>query len=148
MIIISDLVNDTLHIHPPNKKSVGLRLANLALGETYGIKKGVYKSPLLKSFKVNGSNIIIDFDNAETGLMFTGEKPKEIFIAGADRIFFPAMIKIKGEKIIVSNKAVKTPVAVRYQFSNSGIGNLFSKAGLPVGPFRTDDWEVDTSKVK
>ena len=148
MIIISDLVNDTLHIHPPNKKSVGLRLANLALGETYGIKKGVYKSPLLKSFKVNGSNIIIDFDNAETGLMFTGEKPKEIFIAGADRIFFPAMIKIKGEKIIVSNKAVKTPVAVRYQFSYSGIGNLFSKAGLPVGPFRTDDWEVDTSKVK
>ena len=148
MIVVSDLVNDTLNIHPPNKKDVGLRLANLALGETYGIKKGVYKSPLLKAFKVNGSHIVIDFDNAETGLMFKGERPKEIFIAGADRIFFPATVKIKGEKIIVSNTGVKTPVAVRYQFSNTGIGNLFNKAGLPVGPFRTDDWEVDTGKLQ
>jgi sialate O-acetylesterase len=148
MVVVSDLVNDTLAIHPANKKDVGLRLANLALGETYGIKKGAFKSPLLKSFKVNGSNVIIDFDNAETGLMLKGERPKEIFIAGADRFFYPAMVKIKGGKIIVSSKEVKTPVAVRYQFSNAAIGNLFSKGGLPVGPFRTDDWDVDTSKVK
>src|SRR5690606_23928427 len=34
MAVISDLVNDTLNIHPLNKKDVGLRLANLALAET------------------------------------------------------------------------------------------------------------------
>ncbi|WP_295712768.1 sialate O-acetylesterase [Mucilaginibacter sp.] len=148
MVVISDLVNDTLNVHPSNKKDVGLRLANLALGETYGIKKNAYKSPLLKSFKVNGSSIVIDFDNAETGLVLKGEKPKEIFIAGADKVFYPAMVKIKGKKIIASSTEVKVPTAVRYQFSNAGIGNLFSKAGLPVVPFRTDNWEVDTSKVK
>jgi sialate O-acetylesterase len=43
---------------------------------------------------------------------------------------------------------VKHPVAVRFGFSNSAMPNLFSKEGLPVSVFRTDDWEVDTSAVK
>lgn len=148
MVVISDLVNDTLDIHPTNKKDVGLRLANLALGETYGLKKDSYKSPLLKSFKVNGSDVVVDFDYAETGLIVKGKMPKEIFIAGADKIFYPALVKIKGNTIIVSSKKVKMPVAVRYQFSNAGIGNIFGRTGLPVAPFRTDNWNVDTSKVK
>ncbi|WP_316837351.1 sialate O-acetylesterase [Pedobacter nutrimenti] len=148
MVVISDLVNDTLDIHPTNKKDVGLRLANLALGETYGLKKDSYKSPLLKSFKVNGSDVVVDFDYAETGLIIKGKMPKEIFIAGADKIFYPALVKIKGNTIIVSSKEVKIPVAVRYQFSNTGIGNIFGRTGLPVAPFRTDNWNVDTSKIK
>jgi len=31
---------------------------------------------------------------------------------------------------------------VRYGFSNAGIGNIFSSEGLPVVPFRTDNWPV------
>jgi sialate O-acetylesterase len=147
MVVVSDLVDDTLNIHPSNKKDVGLRLANLALAETYNIKKSGYKSPGFKSFTVQGSAATIAFDNAEAGLMLRGGLPKEIFIAGANRVFHPATIKIDGNKIIVSSRLVKVPVAARYQFSNAGIGNLFSKSGLPVAPFRTDSWEVDTSKV-
>jgi sialate O-acetylesterase len=65
-----------------------------------------------------------------------------LFIAGSDGVFYPAQIKISGSRITVSAKLVKKPVAVRYQFSNAGIGNLFNKQGLPVAPFRTDDWVV------
>ena len=148
MVVISDLVTDTLNIHPTNKKDVGLRLANLVLAETYGLKKGPYKNPLYKTYTVSGSTAVIDFDNAETGLMLKGKIPKEIFIAGTDKVFYPATIKIKGNKIIVSSKHVKIPAAVRYQFSNAGIGNLFGKTSLPVAPFRTDNWQVDTAKVK
>ncbi|WP_175632477.1 sialate O-acetylesterase [Pedobacter ghigonis] len=148
MAIISDQVSDTLNIHPVNKKDVGTRLANLALAETYGVKKIGYKSPLLKSFTIDRGVVAIDFDNAAEGLVLRGEVPKEMFIAGADKVFYPAKIKIKGNRIFVSDGKVKTPVAVRYQFSNAGIGNLFNNAGLPVAPFRTDDWEVDTSKIK
>ena len=43
-------------------------------------------------------------------------------------------------RLIVFSGEVKKPVAVRYQFSDAGIGNLFSKEGLPVAPFRTDSW--------
>lgn len=148
MVVISDLVNDTLNIHPANKKDVGLRLANYALSETYGLNKGFYKSPIFKSFTVRKNQIVIDFDNLGSGLTIKGNEGKEIFISGADQKFYPATVEIKGKQMIVSNKRVNNPVAVRYQFSNTGIGNIFSKEGLPVAPFRTDTWPVDTSKIK
>jgi len=148
MVVISDLVSDTLSIHPTNKKDVGARLANLALAETYQLNKPGTKSPLFKSFGVNKSNVLIDFNYAESGLVLKGETPKELFIAGIDQKFYPAKIKIKGNTIQVYSDFVKKHVAVRYQFSNAGIGNLFAKSGLPVAPFRTDNWEIDTSKIK
>lgn len=139
MVVISDLVNDTLNIHPTNKKDVGLRLANYALSETYGLSIGNYKSPMYKSFVVQNNQIVVDFDHAESGLTIKGNEGKEIFISGVDKIFYPAIVKLKGQQMIVSNKQVKNPVAVRYQFS---------KESLPVAPFRTDTWPVDTSKIK
>lgn len=148
MAVISDLITDTLNIHPLNKKDVGLRLANWALAEAYGINKTGYKSPVFKSFSVQGNKVLIEFDNAEGGLMMKGSSPRELYIAGDDHLFYAAKLKIERDKIIVSAAQVKNPVAVRYQFSNAGIGNLFSKAGLPVAPFRTDNWEMDCSKVK
>lgn len=148
MVVISDLVTDTLNIHPTNKKDVGLRLANLALAETYGLKKDAYKSPMFKSLTVKDNQAIIDFDNATLGLVLKGDQAKELFIAGADQVFYPATVKIKGNQILVSNKQVRVPVAVRYQFSNAGIGNIFTKNNLPVAPFRTDNWKIDTSPLK
>lgn len=143
MVVVSDLVNDTLNIHPVNKKDVGLRLADLALVETYKIKKEGYKSPVFRSLVIKGQYAVVNFAHAENGLMVKGTAAKEAFIAGADRKFYPAVVEIKNNSILFSNKAVKNPVAVRYQFSNSGIGNLCSKAGLPVAPFRTDGWSSD-----
>ena len=46
---------------------------------------------------------------------------------------------------LVFNEKIKTPVAVRYAFNNTAIPNLFSKDGLPINLFRTDDWEIDTN---
>jgi sialate O-acetylesterase len=63
-----------------------------------------------------------------------------LVVAGEDRVFHPAEGKAEGNKMEVWSKEVKKPVAVRYQFSNAGIGNAFSKEGLPVAPFRTDSW--------
>jgi len=80
-------------------------------------------------------------------LMIKGNgKATEFYIAGSDRNFFPADVKLEKDRILVSNKQVKNPDAVRFGFSNTAMPNLFSKEGLPVGPFRTDNWEVDTSK--
>src|SRR5690606_6497900 len=46
MVVISDLVDDIKNIHPKNKHDVGLRLANLALKETYGRDISGSKSPM------------------------------------------------------------------------------------------------------
>ncbi|MBN8787982.1 MAG: sialate O-acetylesterase, partial [Terrimonas sp.] len=74
------------------------------------------------------------------------KKATEFYIAGEDKNFLPADVKIEGDHVILSNKQIKNPVAARFSFSNTAIGNIFNKAGLPVNPFRTDNWDVDTGK--
>lgn len=49
MITVSDLVDNVQDIHPRDKRSVGKRLANLALDDTYHIYAGPYKARSLKA---------------------------------------------------------------------------------------------------
>ena len=42
--------------------------------------------------------------------------------------------------VILTCPEVKAPVAVRYCFRNFHIGNFGNMAGLPLVPFRTDEW--------
>jgi sialate O-acetylesterase len=143
MVVITDLVDDIANIHPENKKVVGIRLANWALAKTYNKNNIVYASPMYKSMKIDNGKAVIRFDFNDSGLMSTGGKITEIFIAGSDKIFYPANADIDEGKLVVWSDKVKNPLAVRYAFRNTAIGNLFSKDGLPVAPFRTDHWQID-----
>jgi sialate O-acetylesterase len=140
MVVISDLVNDTTNVHPKDKHDVGLRLANWALAETYHRPGLFYKNPQYSGMEIKGDVLVVSFANAPNGLMVKGTAVETLMVAGEDRVFHPAAGTVKGNMMTVSSKEVKRPVAVRYQFSNAGIGNVFSKEGLPVAPFRTDKW--------
>jgi sialate O-acetylesterase len=140
MVVITDLVADTNNIHPTNKHDVGARLANWALHDTYKKEGIVYKSPEFKSMEVKKGKAYISFNNAPTGLMAKGKSVTEVYVAGSDQQFYPADAKIENNQLVVSSKQVKEPVAVRYGFTNTAVGNLFGKEGLPVDPFRTDSW--------
>ncbi len=143
IVVISDLVDDIKDIHPKYKKPVGERLANLALSKTYQKSGLVYLNPLYKSMTVEKGKVKIFFDNVQTGLVAKGtEMPTEFIISGADKKFYPAMAKIENNSVVVWSKEVKIPVAVRFAWKNSSIPNLFSKEGLPVSSFRTDDWTI------
>lgn len=147
MVVITDLVDDIKDIHPKNKKDVADRLANWALGETYQKTGVAYKSPLFKTMEINKDKATLFFENAPNGFIIKGSgKATEFYIAGADKNFVAAEVKVEKDRIIVYNKQIKEPVAVRFGFSNTAISNLFSKEGLPVCPFRTDNWDTDTSK--
>ena len=148
MVVVTDLVDDLSNIHPINKIDVAARLANLALSENYGKTGLAYKFPMYKSMKNEKEKIRIEFENADNGLISKDKVISEFFIAGEDHQFLPAMAKIDGNSVIVWNKTVKAPIAVRFGFSNIAIPNLFSKEGLPVNLFRTDSWEIDTTPVK
>ncbi|MEJ7676810.1 MAG: sialate O-acetylesterase [Segetibacter sp.] len=142
MVVTTDLVPDTTDIHPPLKKAVGDRLAATALVKTYHRTGITYASPMYKSMSVDGSRAIITFTNSEDGLMVKGDSVSQLYVAGSDKMFYPAEGKISGSKLVVSSDKVRQPVAVRFGFSNAAVGNLFSKSGLPVAPFRTDDWDL------
>lgn len=142
MVVISDCVEDVKDIHPRYKKPVGERLANYALADTYGKTGIAYKTPVYNSMKIEKNKIRIMFDNASNGLISKGGEPTEFLIAGEDGKFVPAKAKIDGNTVVVSSKEIKSPVAVRFGWPNASVPNLFSKEGLPVSCFRTDDWPI------
>lgn len=143
MVVVSDLVEDVKDIHPKYKKPVGERLANLALSDTYGKKGITYLNPLYKEMKVEKAKIRLSFVNVPTGLMAKGGAPTEFIVAGEDKVFYPAKAVVDGNTVVVSAKEVKKPVAVRFGWKNGSTPNLFSKEGLPVSSFRTDDWAIE-----
>ena len=127
-------------IHPLNKKDMAKRLFLGARKVVYG-EKLVYAGPVYKDMKVEGNKIIITFTETGRGLMAKGGILKHFAIAGEDRLFVWADAVIRGNKVIVSSKDVKQPVAVRYAWSdNPEDANLCNKEGLLASPFRTDHW--------
>lgn len=140
MVVISDLVSDVKNIHPTDKQHVALRLANLALAETYKKEKTGYLSPVFAGIEIKKNKAIISFHHAENGLKCKDKKVEGVTIAGADGLFIPAKAEIKGNQLIVMSPQLKQPEQVRYCFDDATIGNLFSLEGLPVAPFRTDKY--------
>jgi sialate O-acetylesterase len=148
MVVISDLVPDTTNIHPTLKLEVANRLSNMALQKHYGKKEIIAEGPYYNQHTTEKDNIVLQFTNVGEGLTSNGKPITQFEIAGIDHVFYPAQAKIVGNTIVVNNKSVKSPIAVRYMFNNTGIGNVFNKAGLPLNLFRTDDWKVNTEVIK
>jgi sialate O-acetylesterase len=148
MVVITDLIDSVTNIHPSNKREVGSRLANWALAETYNKNITAYKSPVFKKKEIEKDKLILSFDNVPTGLIAKDKSITGFYISGEKEEWLPAEAKIENDKIIVWNKNLKEPAQVRYGFGNTIIGNVFSKEGLPLCPFRTDDWAVDQSPIK
>ncbi len=142
MVVVSDLVRDTADIHPTNKRDVGHRLAALALAGTYGRSNASAGSKVYEGMSRNGSRVQIRFAGNDGRLVLKGKEPLTLLIAGSDQVFYPAQARVSGNVLEVWHPKVKEPVAVRYQFSSTGIGNLSDSYGLPVAPFRTDDWSL------
>jgi len=140
MVVITDLVDNIKDIHPKDKLNVGKRLANYALAETYKQNVGAYKSPSYKSMQVEKGKVVLSFNDVLTGLKCPGKTPEKFLIAGDDQKFVQATAKIEGSSIVLSSKAIKNPVAIRFCFDDALMPDVFSNEGLPLAPFRTDKW--------
>ena len=128
-------------IHPKNKEDVGKRLARWALAREYGFDL-VHRSPIYASMNRQGSKIVLDIEHIGGGLdLFDVQTPLGFTIAGADQVFQHAQAKILNERQIeVWSESVDQPVAVRYAWADNPVCNVQNKEGLPLTPFRTDDW--------
>jgi len=128
-------------IHPKDKRSVGLRLAQWALSETYG-RGGVPSGPLYTSHtNLAAGRVRIHFRHAEGLRTRGGDSLRHIAIAGKDRKFVWAQSAIEGECLVVWHPDISQPLSVRYAWAdNPDTCNLVNAAGLPASPFRTDAW--------
>ena len=130
---------DAANIHPTEKRIVGERLALVALVGHYG-KNLPHAGPTFRSIDREGNSLRVHFDHADGGLQCRGDRPEEFSVAGSDRRWHWAAARIDGNSVIVSSPAVPEPVAVRYAWQSNPKANLYSGAGLPAVPFRSDDW--------
>lgn len=121
-------------IHPKDKKSVGTRLANLALVNTYKTNTALVNGPIYKGITIVKNKITVTFDYAE-GLYFKDKKADLFEVAGTDNVFYKATAVIKNNTVILQSNQVKAPVKVRYAWKNTDQSTLFNKANLPASSF-------------
>ncbi|WP_028295932.1 sialate O-acetylesterase [Olivibacter sitiensis] len=141
-------IGESKDIHPKNKQDVGLRLAKLALKNTYG-KKVVDKGPILDKVKISGNTVTLTFKNTDGGLKVKGLELNGFELAGANQKFYPAKAVISGNKVVLTAAEVSVPVSVHYAWADdAGAANLFNTSGLPAEPFRTDNWPEITKTEK
>jgi sialate O-acetylesterase len=106
----------------------------------------VYSGPEFDHAEYEQDKAIVYYKNSASALVAKNRYGYVLGfeIAGSDQQFKYAAATIDGKKIILYNKEVSKPVAVRYNWSSNPEGNLFNEAGLPAAPFRTDDWKLTT----
>ena len=145
--VCTETLGDLGTIHPAKKKEVGDMMALRALQSVYHRDLGFdIELPELKSVeyledgraKVTLTHVWSNLQNI-TARSITGFE-----LAGEDRVFHLADAEVDwdGSTIYVKCAEVPHPVAVRYAFRNWMGANLQTSMGIPVPPFRTDDWPL------
>lgn len=150
-LIVTFDTNSNGSIHPGRKLPVGERSARWALAEVYDAKpyrgrgKLEWRGPIYQSFAADKSRIRISFrEGTARGLRLDQDMEIGFYVAGEDKVFHHARARIDGgeQQVVVWSDAVKTPIAVRYGWSNLPVGGLMNGRELPAYPFRTDTWPM------
>ena len=129
---VSHDVGTPKNVHPPDKQTVGHRLALGARALSYG-ERLEWTGPLVRSAAESGKGIRVSFDHAE-GLHANGPV-KGFDVAGKDGVFRPATGTIDGASVVVRSSAVAKPTAVRYGYESVTDANLYNRADLPAAAF-------------
>jgi len=140
LAVLSD-VGEIDNIHPGDKRTVGTRLAALALNRLYGFKTLKCDAPVLASAakSADGAKVVLTFRNVEGWCMNGTYKPR-FELAGADGKYVVVDSKIVpgGNTVELTVPAGMTPTRVAYMRKSCVHGFLKNEAGLPLGPFRRD----------
>ncbi|MGM0488423.1 MAG: hypothetical protein ACQESR_16895 [Planctomycetota bacterium] len=147
-------------LHPRKKREHGWRAALWALNNVYTEKGNEWKGCISKliSAEPAGDVFVLKFDKrvrTDDGKVYRRDSILEGFsIAGEDGKFYKAYArhaewegnywKHGHREIHVWSPLVEKPVAVRYAWANSPMGNLYHDGGQdrPFPSFRTDDWDL------
>lgn len=134
------------NVHPPDKQTVGHRLALAARHMVYG-EDIAFASPLFRQATTeaesNGATALrVWFDHGQ-GLTSHGDPVDGFEIAGKDHHFVPAEAHIDGDTVVVDATAVAHPVHVRYGWMGVMPHNLYNAAGLPASTFTSEVFPAD-----
>lgn len=134
MAVISD-VTDLKDIHPSNKEVPGIRLALLALDNTYG-KDLVSTGPVFDRMELLEGALKVHFNSADGLSTRDGKAPDWFEIADSEGVFKQAKAAVEGESVVLTSTEVSAPLAVRFAWHKLAVPNLVNSAGLPTSAFR------------
>ena len=144
--VCTETLGNKVTVHPAQKKEVADMMVQRALQNVYGIYSGVsIELPRLKEvvFGEDGTAKVI-LTQVWSNLMSISARDIIGFeLAGEDRLFHLAKAEVDwdGGTILVRCPEVPRPIAVRYGWRNWMGANLQKSNGIPVPPFRSDDWD-------
>ena len=133
--VIND-VGDVNDIHPTDKRTVGMRLADQVLDRVYGRFVRPWKTPVATGMEVEGAKVRVSFENADGLKTRDGLPPTEFEIRDLAGAWVAADAEIEGPDVVLSAEGVSHPIGVRFAAYNGSTPNLVNGAGLPAGPFR------------
>jgi len=139
-INISD-VGELDCIHPGDKRTVGTRLAAMALNRVYGLKNLKCDGPIFRKATLakDGKTVTLTFDNV-TGWCRKGLYKERFELAGADGKYVAVSCRYVANKptVDLDVPAGLKPTKVAYLRKSCQHSFLKNEAGIPLGPFRGD----------
>ena len=144
--VCTETIGERTVIHPAKKKEVADMMVMRALQDVYGMDCGInIGQPLPQTHEFGADGVVkVRLTNIWSDLMsITGREIKGFELAGEDHVFHLADAEIDwdGNTILVRCAEVPHPIAVRYAWRNWMGANLAKTQGIPVPPFRSDNWE-------
>ena len=135
--VIND-VGDVYDIHPTDKRTVGMRMADQVLDRVYGKFVRPWKTPVAVSISEEdgGRAMRVAFDDADGLRTRDGLAPTDFEIRDAVNGWIPAEARIEGRTVVVRADGADAPIGVRFAAHNGSTPNLVNGAGLPAGPFK------------
>lgn len=124
-------------LHPPDKRLIGDRAAQAALGLAYH-QVGEHEGPQFAEAKSIGNRLLLRFLHTGTGLEARGTLDG-FLLAGEEGDLAPARAEIAGpDTVAVWREDVAKPVTARYLWNGAPRACLYNREGFPASPFRTD----------
>jgi sialate O-acetylesterase len=141
-LVVSIDTTNGFNLHPREKGEIGRRAALQAQRLAYH-EDVVADGPIFKSTARDGDAMHITFDTHDGPLVLHRDTTHVLgfALAGVDQVFHFADATLQGDDTVVVRCAdVPNPRFVRYAWAAVPVCNLYNSAGLPAGPFRTDDF--------
>jgi sialate O-acetylesterase len=144
-MVVSLDVGEAGNVHPPDKQTVGARLALAARAVAYG-EAVPYCGPTFREATIETSadgavSMRVWFDHGQ-GLSFRGKPSSGFELAGPDHHFIPAQATVDADTVMVSAPGLPQPMYVRFGWNGVVTDSLYNGAGLPASTFSSEPYPI------
>jgi sialate O-acetylesterase len=135
-LVVSIDVGYPRELHPPDKQSVGTRLARAARHLIYG-EAVTASGPVPRSAVRAGKRVVVNFESVQGTLVaYSSARPIAFELCAGEQSscrFVDAALQF--DRVSLDASGIENPLRVRYCWGDAPLCNLYDQSGVPAGPF-------------